>query len=160
MIAAVAQWALLVPALLVAGTIVVRRRWRIDVTEAVVAGIATIAFVKLAGALRFEQRPFVLEHLHPLVPHAPDNAFPSDHLAAAGLAFAYLWPRSKPLAIVVLVFAAAIGAARVLAHLHWPVDIVAGFVIGAVATELARAVLRRTSLRGPQRRHATLRRKT
>lgn len=142
LIAFVAQWALLVPAALVAALIVLRRRWREDLIEAFLAGVTTIFAVKIAGALRFETRPFLAEHVHPLVAHAPDNAFPSDHLAACGLAVVYLWPRSKAASLVALAFAAAIGAARVLAHLHWPVDIVAGFLIGAFATLLMQALVR------------------
>ncbi len=140
-----AQWGLAIPAVLVLVVNVLRAQWSEDLPEAAIAGIATVAFVKIAGALRFESRPFVVEHVPSLVPHAPDNAFPSAHLAAAGLAFAFLWPRSKVLAAVVLLVAAAIGAARVIARLHWPIDIVVGFLLGTLGIALTRAALR-TSL--------------
>ncbi|HUY41106.1 MAG TPA: phosphatase PAP2 family protein [Candidatus Dormibacteraeota bacterium] len=140
-IAIVAQWGILIPAALVAASILLRRHWKNDVLEAAVAGGATIALVKIAGALVFEKRPFVVEHLHPLVSHAADNAFPSDHLAACGLAFAYLWPRSRSMAGVTVIIAAAIASARVLAHLHWPIDVATGFVLGFAAVHGARGVL-------------------
>jgi membrane-associated phospholipid phosphatase len=141
--AIIAQWALVIPAALVLIALVLRAQWREDLSEAGIAGIVTVALVKVAGALRFESRPFVVEHVPPLVPHVPDNAFPSDHLAAAGLAFAFLWPRSKSLAIVALLFAAAIGTARVIARLHWPIDIVIGFALGTLAVALTRAAFAR-----------------
>lgn len=141
LIAIVAQWFLLIPAIIVAVLIYVRAQWRRDIIEAAAAGVLTIGFVKLAGALRFESRPFIVEHVRPLVAHAPDNAFPSDHLAACGLAFAYLWPRSRPLAAITLLVAAAIGAARVAAKLHWPIDIATGFILGGLATIIARAFM-------------------
>lgn len=121
--------------------IALRRQWRGDSIEAALAGVATIGLVKLAAALHFEQRPFVSEHVHALVTHAADNSFPSDHLAAAGLAFAFLWPRSKPMALAALVTAIVLGAARVALFLHWPVDVIAGFALGALAVILVRAVV-------------------
>jgi undecaprenyl-diphosphatase len=144
----VAQWLLIVPAGLVAVVILARRQWKRDLLDAVFGGLATIALVKLAGASFAEARPFVVEHVQPLVAHAPDNAFPSDHLAACGLAFAYLLPRSRIAAIATLVFAGAIGYARVAARLHWPDDVVVGFVLGVAGFVLgfyARRVLRVTS---------------
>ncbi len=145
-IAIVAQWGLAIPAALLVVALVLRAKWAEDLPEAAIAGIATVVLVKLAGWLRFESRPFVVEHMPSLVPHAPDNAFPSDHLAAAGLAFAFLWPRSKALAVVVLLFAAAIGTARVMARLHWPIDIAVGFLLGMLAYVLTRAAFTQKSL--------------
>lgn len=132
-IVAVAQWGLLLPAAFVALAVVRRRRWFSDVLEGAIGGLFTVLVVKIAGTLHYERRPFVVRHLQPLLPHAADNAFPSDHLAAAGLAVAYLWPRSKPLAIAAAAAAAALGVARVLARLHWPGDVEAGFAIGLFA---------------------------
>lgn len=142
-IAFAAQWLLLVPVFLTIAVVIARRKWKRDLIEALFAGLATIAFVKIAATLFVERRPFVLEHVQPLVPHASDNAFPSDHLAACGLAFAYVFPRSKAAAIAILAAAAAIAYARVAARLHWPVDVAAGFVLGSLAALLGRYCLER-----------------
>jgi undecaprenyl-diphosphatase len=138
-IAFAAQWLIIVPALLVAAVILVRRSWKRDLVEAFLAGAGTIALVKIAGTLFVEPRPFVVEHLHPLVAHAPDNAFPSDHLAACGLACAYLFVRSRVLAAAALLTAGAIAYARVAAHLHWPPDVAVGFLLGTLAAAFARS---------------------
>ena len=142
-----AQWLLLVPVFLTIAVVIARRKWKRDLPEALCAGLATIAFVKIAGILFVERRPFVLEHLQPLVSHAPDNAFPSDHLAACGLAFAYVFPRSKPAAIAILLAAAAIAYARVAARLHWPGDVAAGFLLGSLAALLVRYCIERLAAR-------------
>jgi len=139
-IVATAQWGLVIPAALTAAIIVMRRRWAPDLIEAALAALATLLAVKTAGAAIFENRPFVVEHTRSWLGHAPDNAFPSDHLAACGLAFAYLWPRSKGMALAALVAAVAIAAARVLVRLHWPLDVLCGFALGAAATVIARLV--------------------
>lgn len=137
-IAFVAQWLVLIPAALVVISIITRKRWRADILEAVIAGIVTVLLVKLGGALHPETRPFLVLHRTPLAAHAPDNSFPSDHLAACGLAVAYLWNRNQALSGIAVVMAVAIGAARVLALLHWPPDIIWGFVFGVVAVAIAR----------------------
>jgi len=146
-IAFASQWLLLVPAILVVAAIARRSQWAPDLIEAALAGIATIAFVKIAGMAVFENRPFIVEHLRPIVPHGADNSFPSDHLAACGLAVVYLWPRSKPLAIISLFAAALIAVARVVARLHWPFDVVGGFVLGSVATAIVHSMVLRTKRR-------------
>lgn len=129
-----AKWALAGPALLVLYDIVCRREWRRDIIAGTVGGIATVALTKISGTLYFHARPFVTFHVAPLITHVADNAFLSDHLAACGLAVGFLWTRSRVLAIAALTFALALGAARVLARLHWPVDILGGFAEGLIGS--------------------------
>ncbi|HEV2262061.1 MAG TPA: phosphatase PAP2 family protein [Candidatus Rubrimentiphilum sp.] len=129
--------------MLVLWVIGTRRAWRLDLTEAILAGLVTIAFVKIAGVAFFHARPFVAGARSPLVSHAADNSFPSDHLAACGLAIGYLWTRNRTFAVVAGCCAVLIGAARVLAGLHWPVDVIAGALLGIAAV----AIVRVTALR-------------
>lgn len=135
-----ATWGLAIPVLLVAASVFLRRRWRKDALSAVAAGLTTIVLVKLA-ALHYGQRPFVVEHIRPLIAHIPDNSFPSDHLAAIGLAYAYLWPRSKVFAVITLLAAILVGGARVAAHIHWPVDVIFGFCLGIAGMLIAAGIL-------------------
>jgi undecaprenyl-diphosphatase len=92
--------------------------------------------VKVAGRLWTDPRPFVVDHIVPLISHPADNGFPSDHtaLATAVAAVVLLWHRRAGAALLVL--AVLIGTARVGAHVHhWP-DIIAGFAIGVVCAAL------------------------
>lgn len=130
----VANWALLGPATLGIVIVLRRRKWRCDGTEAIVGGIATIAIVKISAVLYSHARPFVVLHTTPLIAHVPDNAFPSDHLAACGLAVGFLWHRTRWGALVAATFALALGAARVIAGLHWPVDVELGFIEGLIGS--------------------------
>jgi undecaprenyl-diphosphatase len=101
----------------------------------VVVGLAVVVvLVRVAGALHSDPRPFVVEpRLKPLIPHAADNGFPSDHTAVAAVV-AVLVLLFRPLVgLGLLVLTLAIGASRVAAHLHHPQDILAGLVIGALA---------------------------
>ena len=136
----VANWALLGPAILGAATVFRRRRWRFDCVEAALSGIATVALVAASAALYTHARPFVFFETVPLVAHVPDNAFPSDHLAACGLTIGFLWRRSKPAALAAAGFALALGIARVLAGLHWPIDIAGGFAEGLLGSVIGGAL--------------------
>jgi undecaprenyl-diphosphatase len=142
-IAFVATWCLLVPVTLVLVSVARSANRRAAIVEATLAGFATAALVKASALLYAHPRPFVVHHVLPLVAHAADNAFPSDHAAAAGLAVAYLWTRSRPSAVIALTFALLIGAARVAAQLHWPIDIIAGYAFGITGGIVALNVSRR-----------------
>lgn len=140
-VALIAQYLIVVPIALTVWAIISRRRFQFDISEAVMAGILTVVLVKIGGAAYLHARPFVVLHHPPAVPHAPDNAFPSDHLAACGLAVSYLWNRNRIFAMVTLACAVLIGAARVLTLLHWPLDVAAGFAFGIVAFAVTHTAL-------------------
>ena len=78
-------------------------------------------------------RPFVADGHTPLtltIPSVAGGSFPSGHTAAAfGLAFA-LWLHERKTGWFYLFLAAVIGVARVLAFVHYPVDILGGAFLG------------------------------
>ena len=138
----IATYALVLPILFVAFTILRRQQWLYDIVEAIAGGVAVLALGKLAGSLIHSQRPFVILHIQPLIPHVADNSFPSDHLAATGLAVMYLLPHSRPLAIAGIIVAILLGTARIQAHLHWPIDVITGFAIGIIGMFVSHLVVR------------------
>jgi undecaprenyl-diphosphatase len=99
------------------------------VIAVVVAGVLD----KVTSKLYYDPRPFVSRHLHPLIAHAADNGFPSEHtLFSATLAAALLFFRPK-LGVAAFIIALVVGAARVAAHVHSPIDIAGGAIIGLIA---------------------------
>lgn len=101
--------------------------------QLVAGGILALALSVLASHLYYDTRPFVSHHLVPLIPHAADNGFPSDHaLLAAFLAFT-MFLYSRRVSFLLLIIAVLIGWARVAAHIHGPIDIVGSFVIAGLA---------------------------
>ncbi|TWF76768.1 undecaprenyl-diphosphatase [Pseudonocardia hierapolitana] len=65
-------------------------------------------------------------------PEVGDWSFPSNHAAVAGaVAVAVLWSALR-LGAAVLVLAAAAAASRMVVGVHFPHDVVAGFLLGAV----------------------------
>jgi len=144
-----ANYMVVVPFAFVLLSLGLRKRWVYDIADGLAGSVATIGLVKLAGWLHYQTRPFETLHRQPLIDHVADNSFPSDHLAAIGLAVAYLWIRSKPLALAGTAVAAVVGATRVHALLHWPGDIIAGFCLGLCGMVVAHlAIGRALELRG------------
>jgi undecaprenyl-diphosphatase len=79
------------------------------------------------------------------IPHS--HSFPSGHTAmsfAAATVLTALVPRAAP-AFVVL--ALAIGYSRIYVGVHWPLDVIAGAVLGVATALLLLAAARRRSVR-------------
>jgi undecaprenyl-diphosphatase len=114
----------------------------------VLADAASDGAAELLKAAVGERRPHIA---HPLlaVPHS--KSFPSGHAAtsfACATVLAVLAPRAAPF-LYVLAF--AIAYSRLYVGVHWPLDVVAGALIGVVTALLLLAAARRLS-RGGRRR--------
>jgi membrane-associated phospholipid phosphatase len=120
--------------------------------RAVLALLVVLVLIRTASALHTDPRPFVVDpSVKPLFPHSADNGFPSDH-TAVGVAIACVVMTCRRWAgIGLLVIAAALGVARVAAHVHHPQDIIVGALIGAVAAVVAVLVARPLERRLPRR---------
>jgi membrane-associated phospholipid phosphatase len=99
-----------------------------------VAGGALLALAlgQLLGSLFPESRPFVTDHFTPLVAHAADGSFPSDHQLVLGALVGGCFIASRPLATAAAIMALLVAAARVYVGIHHPVDVIAGFLVGVV----------------------------
>jgi undecaprenyl-diphosphatase len=108
--------------------------------------LAAIILTKIAGALYYHPRPFIVEHIQPLIPHGSDNGFPSEHTVLGASLTALIYFYNKKLAAAALILTIAMGAGRVWAHVHSPIDILGGLVIGAVAGWAGYQIARRAKL--------------
>jgi undecaprenyl-diphosphatase len=109
-----------------------RRRWWLWGAALVVAPLAGEVLQELVGRLR---------------PSGPALGFPSGHataIAAFGVATIYLVGRSglgRPLqlgiGVVAVALTLAVGVSRLVLDAHWPLDVVAGFALGAAAAAAA-----------------------
>jgi len=108
--------------------------------QLIVGGIVALVLDLIAGHLYFDPRPFVTHHLVPIIAHAADNGFPSDHALLTSFLCFTMFLYSKRVAIFLLVIALLVSWARVAAHIHNPRDIVGAFVIAAVSVILVRFV--------------------
>lgn len=103
-----------------------------------------VAFVLslLAAHLHYESRPFVVEHIQPLIKHGADNGFPSDHALLSMTLTAATYFYNRKVAAWMLAGCILIGWARVAAHLHSPQQIAAGWVLGIIGVLVAYVALR------------------
>ena len=80
-------------------------------------------FGQIAAHFYFDARPFVVGHFQPLIPHAANNGFPSDHMlfssAIASIVFIY----NKKIGVLAWVIAHFVGYSRVSSGLHHWIDV-------------------------------------
>lgn len=119
-----------------------RKRWFI------VAALALSAILSrgiLTEAIRYffpQPRPFEVLEINSLFPESSQTSFPSGHAAflfALGMA---LWFFSRRWGIWYLILAFLVGAARVFAGVHWPLDILGGAAVGVVSAFIIWLLLR------------------
>lgn len=103
------------------------------VLEGVFSALIGLAVVALIQHFYHHARPFAeRSDVYLLIPHGADPSFPSEHvIVAAALAGSFIWNR-RWLGSLLMVAAGALGLARVLAGIHYPADIVAALVLGAI----------------------------
>lgn len=102
------------------------------IVATLIAGAIAIILSRIAGKFYYDPRPFVTQHVKPLIAHQTDNGFPSDHALLTGTLTAITYFFNKKVALGMLVLTVIIGVARVLAKVHSPLDIGAGWLIGIV----------------------------
>lgn len=110
---------------------------------AILAGIIALIISRIASKLYYDPRPFVTEHVKPLIAHAADNGFPSDHALFTATLTAVAYFFNKKYASVMLVLTIIVGVARILAKVHSPLDIAAGWVLGVIGAVLAYFIIDR-----------------
>ena len=99
---------------------------------AVISLPLTYIVAKIGSHFYFDPRPFVVMHVHPLIPHIADNGFPSDHELISAAFASILFVFNKKWGIVAFILAILIGYSRVYTLVHHPLDIVGSFVISIV----------------------------
>jgi undecaprenyl-diphosphatase len=144
LIAALAQYGFVISVVIVAVV-----WWRLPrpqklelLVTVAIGSLLCLLLIKVGGALYYDTRPFVTQHVAPLFAHSADNGFPSDHtVLTMFLALCVLY-YSRPWGFALIGVSLITGAARVLAHVHTPVDILGAVAMAVVAAVLAHALVR------------------
>ncbi|MDE2040852.1 MAG: phosphatase PAP2 family protein, partial [Patescibacteria group bacterium] len=95
-----------------------RENWKRMAAFAVSAALLAYLIGVVGGLSYYDPRPFVVGHFTPLIPHASDNGFPSDHalLVSAVAMIGTMWNRR--LGSWLWVLAALVAIARVYVGVH------------------------------------------
>ena len=110
------------------------------------AGLASIITLVIRF-FYYRPRPFVLENITALFSHSASSSFPSLHAAFFfALSTALLFYHKKTAGLF-LAASFLIVFSRVIAGLHWFVDIIAGLGLGIVCALLVRKILSFPTLR-------------
>jgi undecaprenyl-diphosphatase len=106
-----------------------------QVIHALLASISAWLIAELIKSLIPTARPFLLNG-HPVetltLPH--DSAFPSAHSALAFSLAVTIWLHNRKVGWLYLISACVVGMARILANVHYPVDILGGAFVGVITS--------------------------
>ena len=96
-----------------------------------------LLLIQFIHLLIYEPRPFVTYNFSPLVKPIGNASFPSIHASLiSALAFSYVYFKSK-WAYLFVIFMILVGLSRIYVGVHYPLDVLGGFVTGSVAVVLA-----------------------
>ena len=104
----------------------------------------TFIVSKIGALLYNDPRPFVVGHFIPLIPHEPDNGFPSDHVLLCASIAAIIYPSSKRLSLILWALTLLVGVSRVHIGLHHSEDVIGSIMLAiSVAAIVYRIINRR-----------------
>lgn len=109
-----------------------------------------IVLIKIIHLFIFQPRPFETLDITPLILHEADASFPSRHASLmTAISFPYFVYKSKwaPLFLFLMLW---VGISRVYVGVHYPLDILGGFITGLVSFLLTRQIIKilRTKILG------------
>lgn len=102
-----------------------------------ITGIVAFILAKTGSSMFVDPRPFVSDGVTPLFAYTADNGFPSDHTLVGMIITMALLSVSRKWAVNLFVLTIIVGASRVFAGVHHPIDIVGSILFGALGGVLA-----------------------
>lgn len=103
-------------------------------TMLIIAGLLSLIFRN--------PRPFVEHGFIPLIPHAPNNGFPSDHALLCAAIASTLRPFHKQAALAAWLLTVLVGFSRVYVGVHHPIDILGSMIIAALVTAAVNRIIK------------------
>lgn len=108
----------------------------------VIALPLALALGKILSRLIINPRPFVVENVQPLIAHAADNGFPSDHVLLTATVAVLVFTQNRRLGTILFALALSVGAARVAAQVHHVSDILGSALVAIAATYIATLIVK------------------
>ncbi len=113
-----------------------RERNQRAVLRAIIALFAANIVLKLCNLIYFRPRPFIDHEVNLLFYRPTDSSFPSNP-ATVGFSLATaIWMYNRQLGALLLVLATLLGLSRIYCGVHYPLDVIAGALLGALSAYL------------------------
>lgn len=97
---------------------------------------------KISGFIISDPRPFVVQHIQPLIHASTDNGFPSDHTLLSMTIAVVIFTYNRKIGLLLVLLSLIVGAGRVMANIHHPLDIEGSIIIAIVTTHISWQILR------------------
>ena len=102
-----------------------------EVSLVFVGGVSAWLLAQILKAIFAMPRPFIaLPDVHLLINETGFDSFPSGHATFFAALAISIYFYHKHFGIILGIFALLIGLARIIAGIHFPVDILAGYLLG------------------------------
>lgn len=98
------------------------------IPSALLAGLLGL----IGNHVYYDPRPFVVGHFTPLIAHAADNGFPSDHTLLASAAAMIAWYWNKKLGILLWLITIVVAVARVYVGVHHATDVIGSMAFSII----------------------------
>jgi len=113
-----------------------RERNQRAILRALVALLLANIILKLCNLIYFRPRPFVDHEVNLLFYHPTDSSFPSNPATVGFSVATAIWLYNRRLGASLLVLATLFGLSRIYCGVHYPLDVIAGALLGALSAYL------------------------
>ena len=113
-----------------------RERNQKAILRAIIALFMANVVLKLCNLVYFRPRPFVDHQVNLLFYRPTDSSFPSNPATVGFSVATAIWLYNRRLGALLLVLATLFGLSRIYCGVHYPLDIIAGTLLGALSAYL------------------------
>jgi undecaprenyl-diphosphatase len=121
-----------------------RDRQRHIIIFGAAAFLVIFAIAEIISLFYYDTRPFMVNHFPPLIPHTPDNGFPSDHTLLGASIASIVYPFNRKISVLLWALTGFVGWSRVYAGIHHPIDVWGSVVIAILAASLTYQLIKRS----------------